>query len=101
MDPRLYPLAEQDFDILSIDIVVNTHLHFDHCGGNHLFGGKPFYVQRQELDDVRNQDDYTIREWVALPVDIHALRCNDSTYQVRAFRTLLPVRRSRCGDSWR
>ena len=67
MDPRLYPLAEQDFDILSVDIVVNTHLHFDHCGGNHLFGGKPFYVQRQELDDARNLDDYTIREWVDPP----------------------------------
>jgi N-acyl homoserine lactone hydrolase len=35
MDPRVYPLNEQDFDIGSVDIVVNTHLHFDHCGGNH------------------------------------------------------------------
>lgn len=47
-----------------IAIVVNTHLHFDHCGGNHLFAGKPIYVQRRELDDARNEDDYTIREWV-------------------------------------
>lgn len=67
MDPRLYPLKEQDFDIQSVDIVVNTHLHFDHCGGNHLFAGKPVYVQRQELDDARNQDDYTIPEWVDPP----------------------------------
>ena len=67
MDPRLYPLKEQDFDIQSVDIVVNTHLHFDHCGGNHLFVGKPIYVQRQELDDARNQNDYTIPEWVDPP----------------------------------
>ncbi|MFE4836003.1 MBL fold metallo-hydrolase [Arthrobacter sp. NPDC056691] len=67
MDPRLYPLEEQDFDIQSVDIVVNTHLHFDHCGGNHLFAGKPIYVQRQELDDARNQNDYTIPEWVDPP----------------------------------
>ncbi|MFE5836404.1 MBL fold metallo-hydrolase [Arthrobacter sp. NPDC056493] len=67
MDPRLYPLQEQDFDIQSVDIVVNTHLHFDHCGGNHLFAGKPIYVQRQELDDARNQNDYTIPEWVDPP----------------------------------
>jgi len=67
MDPRLYPLKEQDFDIQSVDIVVNTHLHFDHCGGNHLFAGKPIYVQRQELDDARNQNDYTIPEWVDPP----------------------------------
>ena len=67
MDPRLRPLNEQDFDLAGIDIVVNTHLHFDHCGGNHLFAGKPIYVQRRELDDARTQDDYTIREWVDAP----------------------------------
>ena len=64
MDPRLSPLSEQDFDLAGIDIVVNTHLHFDHCGGNHLFAGKPIYVQRRELDDARSLDDYTIRDWV-------------------------------------
>jgi N-acyl homoserine lactone hydrolase len=67
MDPLLTPLSEQDFDLASIDIVVNTHLHADHCGGNHLFAGKPIYVQRRELDDARNQDDYTIRDWVDAP----------------------------------
>ena len=67
MDPLLHPLSEQDFDLAGIDIVVNTHLHFDHVGGNHLFAGKPIYVQRRELDDARSQDDYTIREWVDAP----------------------------------
>ena len=67
MDPRLQPLSEQDFDLAGIDIVVNTHLHADHCGGNHLFAGKPIYVQRRELDDARSKDDYTIREWVEAP----------------------------------
>jgi N-acyl homoserine lactone hydrolase len=67
MDPRIRPLTAQDFDLAGVDIVVNTHLHFDHCGGNHLFAGKPIYVQRQELDDARSLDDYTIREWVDAP----------------------------------
>jgi N-acyl homoserine lactone hydrolase len=68
MDPQVIPLSTQaDFDVSSIDIVVNTHLHFDHCGGNHLFSGRPTYVQRQELDDARSKDDYTIREWVDAP----------------------------------
>jgi N-acyl homoserine lactone hydrolase len=67
MDPKLTPLSEQDFDLAGIDMVVNTHLHFDHCGGNRLFGGKPIYVQRRELDDARNEDDYTIPEWVDAP----------------------------------
>jgi N-acyl homoserine lactone hydrolase len=67
MDPRIKPLSEQDFDIDGIDIVVNTHLHFDHCGGNHLFPGKPIYVQRTELEDARTQEGYTISEWVDAP----------------------------------
>jgi N-acyl homoserine lactone hydrolase len=67
MDPQITPLNKQDLDLASIDIVVNTHLHFDHCGGNHLFAGKPIYVQRLELDDAHSKDDYTIREWVNAP----------------------------------
>jgi N-acyl homoserine lactone hydrolase len=71
MDPRLTPLSLQDdVDLSTIDLVVNTHLHFDHCGGNHLFPRTPIYVQRQELEDVRTKDDYTIREWVDAP-DVH------------------------------
>src|SRR5881409_2152503 len=67
LDPRLVPLSEQAFDLAGVDVVVNTHLHFDHCGGNHLFAGRPIYVQRQELEDARTEDDYTIREWVEAP----------------------------------
>jgi N-acyl homoserine lactone hydrolase len=68
MDPRLTPLSTQGgFDLASIDLVINTHLHFDHCGGNHLFSGKPIYVQRRELEDARTKDDYTIRDWVEAP----------------------------------
>ncbi|MSR97342.1 MBL fold metallo-hydrolase [Arthrobacter sp. BL-252-APC-1A] len=67
LDPQPHPLNEHAFDLDSVDIVVNTHLHFDHCGGNHLFPGIPIYVQRQELDDARTEDGYTIREWVDPP----------------------------------
>jgi N-acyl homoserine lactone hydrolase len=67
MDPRLVPSSEWGFDLAGLDLVVNTHLHFDHCGGNHLFAGKPIHVQRRELDDALSQDDYTIREWVEAP----------------------------------
>jgi N-acyl homoserine lactone hydrolase len=67
MAPRLRPLTEQDIDLGAIDIVVNSHLHGDHIGGNHLFAGKPIYVQRRELDDARSADDYTIREWLDAP----------------------------------
>jgi len=32
-----------------IDIVINTHLHWDHCSNNDLFPNAKFYVQRAEL----------------------------------------------------
>jgi N-acyl homoserine lactone hydrolase len=50
-----------------VTVVVNTHLHFDHCGGNRLFPGIPIHVQRRELTDARTKDDYTVREWVDFP----------------------------------
>jgi N-acyl homoserine lactone hydrolase len=65
-DPVLHPLSEHDLDLAGIDIVVNTHLHADHCGGNHLFAGRPIYVQRLELDDAHSEEDY-LREWVDAP----------------------------------
>jgi N-acyl homoserine lactone hydrolase len=68
LHPCLHPLNKQNFDISGIDIVINTHLHADHCGGNHLFAGKPIYVQRRELEDARsNKDEYPIGEWVDAP----------------------------------
>ncbi len=67
MDPQLQPLTEQAVDLAAVDLVVNTHLHFDHCGGNHLFAGKPIHVQRQELEDALGPEEYTIREWVEAP----------------------------------
>lgn len=67
LDPRLRPLSTQEFDVAAVDIVVNTHLHFDHCGGNLLFVDKPIYVQRRELEDARTEEDYTIPAWVDAP----------------------------------
>jgi len=32
-----------------VTIVINTHLHFDHCGNNALFQNAKFYVQAEEL----------------------------------------------------
>ena len=67
MEPTIWPLDTQEFDLASVNFVVNTHLHFDHCGGNHLFPGTPIYVQRNELEDARTEENYTIPEWVDPP----------------------------------
>lgn len=46
-----------------VTAVVNTHLHFDHCGNNHVFPGVPVFVQEAELEAAR-QPGYTVPEWV-------------------------------------
>jgi N-acyl homoserine lactone hydrolase len=61
--PTLFPLTEQDVPLDDVVLVINTHLHFDHCGGNRLFPGTPIYVQRIEREAARGPD-YTIPEWV-------------------------------------
>lgn len=47
--------------------VVNCHLHFDHCGGNPLLAGRPFFVQDTELAEARTSEDYTLPELVDPP----------------------------------
>ena len=50
-------------DPTDVSLVVNCHLHFDHCGGNPLFAGTPLITQRRELDLARGVD-YTLPELV-------------------------------------
>ena len=45
--------------------VINTHLHFDHCGGNRRYAGIPTYVQRAELE-AAVAPDYLV-EWARFP----------------------------------
>jgi N-acyl homoserine lactone hydrolase len=42
-------LAALDMSPADITMVINTHLHFDHCGQNAVFKHAPFHVQRAEL----------------------------------------------------
>lgn len=37
-----------------VDIVINTHLHFDHCGENKLFKNAKFYIQKKEYESAFN-----------------------------------------------
>src|SRR3712207_1431980 len=66
LDPRLQPPSDL-LDPSRIDVVGNTHLHFDDCGGNQRFAGTPILVQRRELDDARSEAGYTTPEWVDAP----------------------------------
>ena len=45
-----------------IAFVINTHLHFDHCGQNAVFKHAPFYVQRAELERAR-RESRVLTDW--------------------------------------
>ncbi|MGW4763823.1 N-acyl homoserine lactonase family protein [Streptomyces pseudogriseolus] len=60
-----------------ISVVVNCHLHFDHCGGNPLLGGRPIFVQEAELAAARG-GDHTFDGLVDFP---------GATYEVTAGKT--------------
>ncbi len=49
-------LAEIDLSPVDVSLVVNTHLHFDHCGQNAVFAHAPFLVQRAELARARREE---------------------------------------------
>lgn len=56
-----------------IDVVINTHLHFDHCGHNAQFPNARFYVSQAEWDFAQQSDSpqanlYAPREWLLPPL---------------------------------
>ncbi|MEN3272508.1 MAG: N-acyl homoserine lactone hydrolase [Actinomycetota bacterium] len=56
-------LAAHGHAVRDVTTIVNSHLHFDHCGNNHLFPGVPIYAQEGELVEARTPM-YTVPEWI-------------------------------------
>jgi N-acyl homoserine lactone hydrolase len=57
--------------------VINTHLHFDHCGGNRRLAGIPTFVQRAELE-AAVEPDYLV-DWVRFPGESYVVLDGDAT----------------------
>ncbi len=51
-------LASEKLATDDISIVINTHLHADHCGNNHLFGNAKFIIQELELEYAYHPDRF-------------------------------------------
>ena len=62
-------LSGAGLDPDGVRVIVNSHLHFDHCGQNRAFPGVPIHVQQTELD-LALREGHTIVEWVDFP-DAH------------------------------
>jgi len=58
--------ADAGVTTYDVTVVVNCHLHFDHCGGNPQLAGRTIVTQRVELQAARS-DDYTLAELVHAP----------------------------------
>jgi N-acyl homoserine lactone hydrolase len=43
-------LREIGWTVEEVDVIINTHLHYDHCGSNYLFPHAEFYVSAREWD---------------------------------------------------
>ena len=71
--PRVVPidhaLAAIGVDERDVVAVVNSHLHFDHCGQNEAFyrHGTPVYVHAAEVEAAGTLPYYTVPEWAAVP----------------------------------
>ena len=65
-EPRRTPIAEElarfGLETQDVNLLVNSHLHFDHCGNNRLFPGAEIFVQAKELSVARTTR-YTVAEW--------------------------------------
>lgn len=59
-------LASHAYKPEDVSKVVNSHLHFDHCGNNSLFPAASFFATQVEYDDAK-QDRYTVQDWFDFP----------------------------------
>jgi N-acyl homoserine lactone hydrolase len=61
-------LAGVGIEPTSVAAVVNSHLHFDHCGHNPMYYGTgvPVFVRAEEVEAARGRD-YTVSEWASVP----------------------------------
>jgi N-acyl homoserine lactone hydrolase len=56
-------LADQDLSPVDVTMVINTHLHFDHCGQNPAFAHAPLMVQRTEHERMLTERD-EVSDWI-------------------------------------
>lgn len=85
------------WSLQDVDLVINTHLHFDHAGGNELFPHARFIVTRREYDYACSPETV---EWAAIypphtfdrnAVKYHQWQFVEGDYEVMPGITLFPT----------
>jgi N-acyl homoserine lactone hydrolase len=95
LTPRMGPadhiraqLAQIGFKPDDVSLVVNSHLHFDHAGGNEAFGQAEFWMQRAEWEAAASSPEhYPDPAW--RPLTGRAIRWLDGDTPVGQGVTLL------------
>ena len=88
--PRVRPIqvaiygAKVEAD--DVSLVINTHLHFDHVGGNSAYPDVAILVQDDEWQ-VAWDEGYTVRSWIDFP-DASYLRLHGDTQISEGLRVL-------------
>lgn len=61
-------LEQLGIDERDVVAVINSHLHFDHCGQNEIFHRRriPIYAQAVEIETAQTAG-YTVPEWAFIP----------------------------------
>jgi N-acyl homoserine lactone hydrolase len=62
-DSLLHRLAQLGVAPEDVDLVVNTHLHFDHAGNNDLLGSATFFVQRDQYEHAKGNPNFPNQYW--------------------------------------
>ncbi len=75
----------------SIDYIINSHMHFDHCSGNCLFKGIPILVQRKEylFGLLSKRNLHYLKSNYSFENNYIFLRCNKDVFNDNKVRLLV------------
>lgn len=62
-DDIVFRLGELGLELGDVTHVINTHLHFDHAGGNASFSHCPIYVQREQYEFAKDNPLFPNENW--------------------------------------
>jgi len=75
LDERIAREVNSELDGRSLDMIVNTHAHFDHCVGNDKFHGAKVHIHRDDAQELLRGSFYGTYQFFdeEFPIKFHKL----------------------------
>lgn len=54
-----FKIKEADYSPEDISLIVNTHCHYDHVGGNYLFPNAKVAIHKEDVNFLKSDDNYS------------------------------------------